>query len=404
MKCSWFSVVVLAAALAGCRDTTTAVDPPEAARFGRDHDLWRNTQIELVTRQDGTHAFVVSGLSDVYTEALRDAATSPFPWGEIFAVRVVDKANAAVPPMLGEYRVEKDQIIFEPAFPLRPGLEYSVTFDPGGRPVLRGAPNYISATLTWTIPAPPSEPARVTAIYPTRDVLPENQLKFYIHFSAPMSRGEAYQRVRLFDQDGKRVEYPFLELGEELWDPQGRRFTLFFDPGRIKRGLAPREMFGPALIEGKSYTLIVDAGWLDAAGKPIAEEAKKAFRAAAPDDDQPDARRWKISPPPAGTGEPLVVEFDEPLDRAMLERVLVVKTASGESLAGAVAIDGQETRWSFTPELPWRAGKHVLAADASLEDLAGNSLGRPFEVDVFRPIETALKTEVVEIPFEIAAE
>ncbi len=56
-----------------------------------------------------------------------------------------------------------------------------------------------------------------------------------------MSRGEAYRRIHLLDADGKPIERAFLELGEELWDPDGKRFTLFIDPGRIKRGLKPRK-------------------------------------------------------------------------------------------------------------------------------------------------------------------
>ena len=85
---------------------------------------------------------------------------------------------------------------------------------------------------------------RVAAVYPSRDFLPENLLHFYIHFSAPMSRGEAYQRIKLIDSTGKPVDAPFLELDEELWSPDGTRFTLIFDPGRIKRGLRPREEVG----------------------------------------------------------------------------------------------------------------------------------------------------------------
>ena len=38
---------------------------------------------------------------------------------------------------------------------------------------------------------------------------------------------------------GQAVADPFLELDEELWSTDGRRFTLLFDPGRIKRGLKP---------------------------------------------------------------------------------------------------------------------------------------------------------------------
>ena len=36
----------------------------------------------------------------------------------------------------------------------------------------------------------------VEHVYPSTDQLPENQLKFYLHFSAPMSRGEAYSRIQ----------------------------------------------------------------------------------------------------------------------------------------------------------------------------------------------------------------
>ena len=62
------------------------------------------------------------------------------------------------------------------------------------------------------------------------------------YFDAPMSRGEAYRHIHLVDaKTGREVEAPFLELGEELWDGDFRRFTLLCDPGRVKRGLKPRE-------------------------------------------------------------------------------------------------------------------------------------------------------------------
>src|SRR5207249_867063 len=39
--------------------------------------------------------------------------------------------------------------------------------------------------------------------------------------------------------------------------------------------------------------------------------------------------------------------------------------------------------------------------DTRLEDLAGNSVGRPFEVDVFRPVEREVKAEAVKLPFRV---
>ena len=88
----------------------------------------------------------------------------------------------------------------------------------------------------FVLPKPSSIATKVAAVYPSKSALPENQLKFYVHFCAPMSRGEAYERIHLSNERGEEVEFPFLELGEELWDDSGTRFTLFFDPGRIKLG------------------------------------------------------------------------------------------------------------------------------------------------------------------------
>ena len=50
-------------------------------------------------------------------------------------------------------------------------------------------------------------------------MLPANELKLYIYFSAPMSRGEAWKHIHLLDDAGKPVPLAFLELDQELWDP-----------------------------------------------------------------------------------------------------------------------------------------------------------------------------------------
>ncbi len=123
----------------------------------------------------------------------------------------------------------------------------------------------------WSHPIQPAQPtAKVAEVYPSSAELPENLLHFYLHFSAPMSRGEAYRHISLVNAaTGKAVDSPFLELDEELWSSDGTRFTLVFDPGRIKRGIKPREELGPVLEAGKSYLLVVDRDWPDAQGRPL---------------------------------------------------------------------------------------------------------------------------------------
>lgn len=289
-------------------------------------------------------------------------------------------------PILGEQRRENDALIFVPRFPLRPGLEYRAVLDDSA-----GA-----REAAFRLPPPPdTPPTTVRAVFPSADRLPENLLKFYVHFSAPMSRGDAYRHVRLLDAAGKPVELPFLEIGEELWDPSSTRLTLLFDPGRIKRGLKPREDSGPTLEEGKSYTLVVDPAWPDASGKPLAAGHRKTFAAVPPDDVQPDPKRWTLSCAP----EALTVAFEEPLDEAMLHRSLVVLDPQGKAVEGRIEIDRGETRWRFRPAKPWGPGTHALRVDAVLEDRCGNSLERPFEVDIVRPVERRIETRVVSIPF-----
>lgn len=344
----------------------------------------------------------VSGLAAEVLRAVQAAELDVDAWRAVFAVRVDAGTAGDVPSMLGEYRIEDGRVLFEPRFPLQSGLSYRVEFDTARAPGIGLPPAHVKQVLE--IPARAAGPAaKVAAVYPSRSVLPENQLKFYIQFSAPMSRGEAYRRVHLLKESGERVEAPFLELGEELWDPSGTRFTLFFDPGRIKRGLKPREEVGPSLEERHSYTLVIDADWSDAAGRPLQAPYRKAFRVGPPDDTQPDADRWKITPPAAGTRDALIVVLDEPLDWAMLQRVLVVRGPAGENLAGEVATDLQETGWSFVPAREWSAGNYKLEVDAALEDLAGNSLERPFEVDVVRPVEPEIVRKTVTREFTIEA-
>lgn len=250
----------------------------------------------VLENQRGRSRIAITGLATEVVQAMESAKLDVGAWRTVFEVRVDVGTGDDVPAMLGDYRIDSGRIMFEPRFPLQPGLAYRVNFDtsqlPGGK--------LPAARLTNVLKIPAAAvgpPARVVALYPSRDVLPENQLKFYIQFSAPMSRGEAYRRIHLRKQNGDRVEDPFLELGEELWDPDGTRFTLFFDPGRIKRGLKPREEVGPSLEEGHSYTLVIDTDWSDASGRPLEGPSRKTFRVGPPDDSQPDAERWRITPP-----------------------------------------------------------------------------------------------------------
>jgi hypothetical protein len=299
----------------------------------------------------------------------------------------------------GIYDVHKDVLRFTPQFPLRAGLAYRAeVFLPAS--TRDSAPSRYEQLFELPAP-PPGEPARVTKVFPSAATLPENQLRFYLHFATPMGRGEAYEHLLLLKPNGQPVHRPFLEIGEELWDTSGTRLTLLIDPGRIKRGLSPREQFGPVLEAGDKYTLVITKGWRDAADQQLTEDFKKMFTAGPPVETAIDHKTWKITAPGSGTQEPLVVTFPLPLDRALVERTITVADAAGKPVAGEVTVGQEERSWRFTPDQPWTAGKHVLVIDTTLEDLAGNRINRPFEVDELREIDKSALPEYVRFPFEI---
>jgi hypothetical protein len=249
-----------------------------------------------------------------------------------------------------------------------------------------------------------SPSTKITAVYPTGDQLPENLLRFYIHFSAPMSRGEAYRHLKLIDAaTDKPVSAPFLELEEELWSPDGKRFTLLIDPGRIKRGLKPREMFGPVLEAGKTYRFEIDRGWTDAEGNALLAEYSRNFRAGPGDETMPDPKRWKIGSPAAGGCEPLEVRFGEQLDSALAQRLIGVVDSEGRDVPGRASVTEGETRWQFVPEAPWRRGTYRLVIGTELEDVAGNSVAAPFEVDLTAAITKRVASDRVFLPFSTAS-
>lgn len=296
-----------------------------------------------------------------------------------FRVSVAGK-DIAIP---GSYAVSGSSVRFRPRFPLQDGMAYEARWG--------------SVTGTHTIPKIVRTPsARVETIYPTSSTLPANQLKLYLHFSASMSRGEAWRRIHLVDDAGKEVALPFLEIEEELWDREAKRLTVLFDPGRIKRGLVPHNEVGPALVVGRQYKIVVDKEWPDANGTPLAGGFVKAFAVSAADRTPPTIANWKVK-----AGASLVVDIPEPMDAALLQRLLWVLDAKGERVDGEIRLENEETRWVFTPAAEWTAGKYQLVVGTILEDLAGNRIDRPFDVDSFERVEMRLTTKTKSIPFTV---
>jgi len=356
-------------------------------------------ELRLVEKDKSPVAIEVAGLPAELTAQLATLKVDDDAWRRILSVRVGKSPAPDQPAMSGNYELRDSALRFTPQFPLRAGLAYRAeVFLPA--PSREAAPSHYDRVFELPAPAR-GEPARVTTVYPSAATLPENQLRFYLHFATPMARGEAYEHLVLLKADGRPVLRPFLEIGQELWDTSGTRLTLLIDPGRIKRGLSPREEHGPVLEAGGKYTLVITKGWCDAAGQTLTDDYRKTFTAGPPVETAIDHKAWKIAPPASGSKDPLVVTFPQPLDRALLEHTITVVGPDGKPIAGEVTVGKDERTWKFSADQAWIAGQHELVIDTTLEDLAGNRINRPFEVDEFKEIDKSSLPEYVRLPFPI---
>jgi hypothetical protein len=294
----------------------------------------------------------------------------PGGWSEALAVFASD--DPAAPPMLGAYGREGDVVVFRPRFSPAPQVRLRAVFRPAGGPPV----------IAWFggVPAPERAPTtHVVSVTPSAGVWPENLLRLYLTFSSPMRIGVAWSHIRMLDADGAPMGGMFVEIDQELWDPQGRRLTVLLDPARIKRGLVDNINEGPPLVVGSRCTLEVDAAWRDAKGARLAESFRREITVGPPLRDALDPADWRLTPPTA-PDQPLAVDFPHPLDAALALRAFAVRRGQAEIDCRA-SLERNETRLLLWPEHGWRAGRYSLVADRVLEDVAGNRIGRPFDID-----------------------
>jgi hypothetical protein len=163
----------------------------------------------------------------------------------------------------------------------------------------------------------------------------------------------------------------------------------------------PLEDIGAALQVGKSYRLVISSDWKDGAGMPLKESFEKPFQVGHADRDTPNPEAWKVESPKSATLVPLVVRFPEPMDNAVTQRVIQVLDDAGKLIEGKVALDSEERRWIFVPEKPWQRGAYRLGIQTTIEDLAGNNIGKPFDVDTFEQGQRRTASTIVNLPFKI---
>jgi hypothetical protein len=290
------------------------------------------------------------------------------------------------PAMLGTYQHRGDELVFQPRFPLQPDKIYRARFTP---------PGMAAREVDYKVPARPPAPApEVVAVWPTGDVLPANHLRFYIEFNRPMLGGEEiFNGIQLLDADGQLIYDPWLP--DELWDETGMMLTLYIHPGRIKWGVLLRDLLGPVLEPKRSYTLVIRGSLLDADGRKLGKDFTKKFKTTAEDRTRIELANWKITSPKAGGKEAVKVAFDKVIDHVGAKQFVKVTDAKGAAVAGKVTVARDGRSWTFEPAAPWAAQDYKIVVDERLEDDAGNTPVRAFDVDADAPVLPAQSLSLV---------
>jgi hypothetical protein len=279
---------------------------------------------------------------------------------------------ANLPPMSGQLAWDGEDACFVPRFAFVDGLTYTVLVD--------GEPTGILVRPRGD--RPPT--TVVLEIAPTATEVPRNLLRFYVHFSSPMSEGYAARHVRLVDDGGNPVDGALLPTEHELWDGGRQRLTVLLDPSRIKRGLVGHDRAGYPLQSGSPFRLVVDEGFRDARGDRLLVQAQRHYQVGREESRRVDPDGWALEVPSRGTLDPLVVRFDRPLDRGLLARCLRVVGPDGGVVVGTPEVGSEERSWRLMPRKEWVPESHGLVVEALLEDVAGNSVSRVFDRDLRR--------------------
>jgi hypothetical protein len=122
-------------------------------------------------------------------------------------------------------------------------------------------------------------------------------------------------------------------------------------------------------------------------------EFKKTFTAGPPMEEPVDPQQWALVAPRAASMSPVIIRLSRPLDRALLASTIAILDSTGKPVSGEITVGGGESVITFAPNQPWKRGEYRLAVAHYLEDVCGNRVGEPFEVDVTKPKLAAVPTE-----------
>ena len=158
----------------------------------------------------------------------------------VYPTELVPSAGVSnLPSVAGNYEVDGDTLCFVPTYPFISGTSYTVLVH---HSLVGGAgTSELDAFDPFTITRPSDdvmEPAAfVVEVHPNAAEVPRNLLRFYLHFSAPMSEGSVADHVHVVDA-ATREPLPgaLLPMDPELWDRERNARDRALRPGAHQAG------------------------------------------------------------------------------------------------------------------------------------------------------------------------
>lgn len=231
------------------------------------------------------------------------------------------------------------------------------------------------------------ETIEVLDIYPSSSEVPNNILKWYVHFSRPVNPVKIYDHIHFLDQDGQEIDRSILDLRAPLLSQDGTLLTIWVEPGRQKQLLGPNHHLGSVFQADHLYTLRIDGALKDVEGVAMGSDITHTFRTTVADRVKPSIEDWKIADLKAHTIEPLEIALSEQLDYGSLTDAISI-SFKGSRVVGTLQYDSVDKMISFIPEENWEVGSYTIYLAPLLEDLAGNNLLRLFDQPIGEPVET----------------
>lgn len=277
------------------------------------------------------------------------------------------KEYTASLPMQGDFSKVENVLIFKPYFSFENGLTYVIR-------ISNSTPNEFSYVSFKIGEREKKDQAKLLRIFPTANILPENLLRFYFYFQTPMQQEEALKHIKLIDDQGNIDDQVFMKFKEELWSNDGKRLTLLFDPGRIKRGVATNVRQGAALENGRRYQLNISGDWQDVYGQKLCKSRVKEITVKEPYRKRLNPDEWTVKEPTLASLDKLTINFDRIIDHTLIQAMIQIIDDTEHFVEGNWEIGNAEKQIHFVPRNKWQKGAYKIIFDTQLEDVTGNNL------------------------------